>query len=71
MDKQELISQLEELIPLISKTVSSLTPEQMEKEFPIFFDKPGASVSYVLVQLLLHLNYHLGQVNYLRRGIES
>lgn len=71
VDKQELISQLEELIPLISKTVSSLTPEQMEKEFPIFFDKPGTSVSYVLVQLLLHLNYHLGQVNYLRRGIES
>jgi len=29
------------------------------------------SNSYVLVQLLLHLNYHLGQVNYVRRIFEK
>src|SRR6266496_1996348 len=39
-------------------------------EHPIFYDKPKTSTSYVLVQLLLHLNYHLGQVNYLRRILE-
>jgi hypothetical protein len=68
--RKDLVAQLEELIPMINKTVNALTPEQMDAEYPIFFDKPKTSVNYVLVQLLLHLNYHLGQVNYLRRIIE-
>jgi hypothetical protein len=42
----------------------------MESAFPIFFDKENATNDYVLTQLLLHLNYHLGQVNYLRRSLE-
>jgi hypothetical protein len=70
VEKKELVAQLEKLIPMINKTVNALTPKDMETEYPIFFDKPKTSVSYVLVQLLLHLNYHLGQVNYLRRILE-
>lgn len=66
-----LVAQLEELIPMIRKTLNSLTQEQMEREYPIFFDKPGTSINYVVVQLLAHLNYHLGQVNYLRRTLEE
>jgi hypothetical protein len=69
-ERKELVVQLEALIPLINKTVSALTPEAMEAEFPIFFDKPKTSVSYVLVRLLAHLDYHHGQVNYLRRILE-
>jgi len=68
--RKDLVAQLEELIPMINETVNALTQEQMEAEFPIFFDKAKTSTSYVLVQLLLHLNYHLGQVNYLRRIFE-
>ena len=70
MERKYLVAQLEQLIAMIRKTVNVLTAEEMEAEYPIFFDKPKASVSYVLVQLLLHLNYHLGQVNYLRRILE-
>jgi hypothetical protein len=70
VERKELIAQLEALIPMITRTIDGLTPEDMEREFPIFFDKPKTSVSYVLTQLLLHLNYHLGQVNYLRRILE-
>jgi len=70
VERKVLVAQLEELIPMINKTINALTPEQMEAEYPIFFDKPKTSVSYVLVQLFAHLNYHLGQVNYLRRMLE-
>jgi Protein of unknown function (DUF1572) len=70
VERKELVAQLEALIPMINETVNSLTPEQMEAEYPIFFDKPKTSTSYVLLQLLLHLDYHLGQVNYLRRILE-
>jgi hypothetical protein len=68
--RKELVAQLEELIPMINKTLNGLTPEQMEAEYPLIFDDAKRSKSYLFVQLLLHLNYHLGQVNYLRRVLE-
>jgi hypothetical protein len=70
IEKKQLVEQLHELIPMINKAVKFLTPEQMESPYPRFFDKENATTSYVLIQLLLHLNYHLGQVNYLRRALE-
>jgi hypothetical protein len=68
--RKELMAELEALISMINKTINALAPQDMDREFPIFFDKPKTTVSYVLTQLLLHLNYHLGQVNYLRRILE-
>lgn len=70
IDRKLLVKQLEELIWMINNTLNQLTPEQMESPYPRFFDKENASNSYVITQLLLHLNYHLGQVNYLRRLFE-
>jgi len=70
IERKIIVGQLEEIIPMINKTVNQLTPEQMGSLYPRFFDKEGATNSYVLTQLLLHLNYHLGQVNYLRRALE-
>lgn len=70
VERKILVAQLEELIPMIKKTLNALSNDDLEAEYPIFFDKPKTSVSYVLLQLLLHLNYHLGQVNYLRRNLE-
>ena len=71
VERKVLVAELEELIPMINKTINALTPDEMAKEYPIFFDKPKTSNSYVLLQLSLHLNYHLGQVNYLRRVLET
>lgn len=70
IERKLIVEQLEELIPMINTTVNQLTPEQMESRYPRFFDKENATISYVLTQLMLHLNYHLGQVNYLRRTLE-
>ena len=69
--RKDLVAGLEELIPMINETVNALTQEQMEAEYPLIFDNMKTSSSYVLVQLLLHLNYHLGQVNYIRRIFEK
>ena len=70
VDRKIIIGQLQGLLDLIKNTISKMTQEQMESPFPIFFDKEYATNDYVLTQLLLHLNYHLGQVNYLRRSLE-
>ena len=68
--KKDLLAQIENLIPMVNETLNALTREDMDAEYPVFFDKPKVSTSYVLIQLLAHLNYHLGQVNYLRRILE-
>lgn len=68
--RKEIVAQLETLIPMITETLKNLSEEQMESEYPMMFDDMITSKSYVLVQLLVHLNYHLGQVNYLRRIFE-
>jgi len=69
--REVLIKELRSLVSLIHSTLSTLRNDQLNEPFPRFFDKENASTSYVLVQLLLHLNYHTGQVNYLRRAIEG
>ena len=67
IERIELVNQLEQLIPLIRETLATL---DMDAEYPIMFDDANRSNTYVLTQLALHLNYHLGQVNYLRRTLE-
>jgi|SRR6185437_2072874 len=68
--RKELVTQLELLIVTIKKALESFTPEMMEAEFPLMFDGAKNSNTYVLTQLLVHTNYHLGQINYLRRILE-
>src|SRR5687767_12005342 len=68
VSRKELVAQLEDLIPMISEILNSL---DIDAEYPLIFDDAERSNSYVLTQLLLHLNYHLGQVNYLRRILET
>ena len=70
VERTELIARLEALILLINETLNSFTEEQLQAEYPIIFDNEKRSNQYLLVQLLTHLNYHLGQVNYLRRSFE-
>jgi len=65
-----LVTQLAALIPLITNTINAITEEHMKDDYPMMFDGGQQSKGYVVVQLLAHLNYHLGQVNYLRRTLE-
>lgn len=68
----------EELIILIQKTkkevnsaINSLDPETLSYEYPLqVFGKP-MSKEYFLLHLLGHLGYHLGQLNYHRRILDS
>jgi hypothetical protein len=68
--REELIAQLEALIPMVTTVLQNLTQRDMDDEYPIVFDGGKQSKNYVLIQLLAHLNYHLGQINYLRRSLE-
>lgn len=68
--RKDLVARLEELILMINHTLNTFTAADLEAEYPLVFDDMKTSNSYVLLQLLVHVNYHLGQVNYLRRMLE-
>ena len=65
--RTELLEQLEGLIRTINRTLTDMSKDDFEARYPVPFDGKEVANSYLLIQLLAHLNYHLGQVNYLRR----
>lgn len=67
--RQDLILNIENCILIVKNTFDNLTDADMSKDFPL--EKHGEIVSNteMLLHLLGHLNYHLGQINYHRRMI--
>ena len=62
-----LINYIENTIEIVKHTLEKLSDEDLEKDYPE--QEPGKSVKthFMLVHLLTHINYHLGQINYHRR----
>ena len=69
ISKTELITSLEYTIKTIKQTFDKFSEEDLQKKFPL--EKHGKEVTtgHMLLHLLTHLNYHLGQLNYHRRMI--
>lgn len=68
--KNTLLQQLEELKNEIDTVLSSLNEDDLQSAYPRKFPF-NATINEALIHLYGHLNYHLGQVNYLRRMIEE
>lgn len=66
-----LINQIDELVFEIEATLNSITNEALEAEYPIQVIDKKTSTAFLLTHLTLHLNYHLGQINYHRRLLAS
>jgi hypothetical protein len=65
--REKLISDLNSLKETIKNTLPKLSDEDLKKDFPLKIRDESFSTENMLIYLLAHLNYHLGQVNYLRR----
>jgi hypothetical protein len=65
--REKLISDINDLKETIKNTLPKLSEEDLQSEFPIKIRDEVFSTQNMLIYLLAHLNYHLGQVNYLRR----
>lgn len=67
ISKELIIDRIENVKVTIANTLSQLTPNQIAANYPVnVFDKT-LTTEYFLIHLHAHLNYHLGQINYLRR----
>jgi len=69
ISRQEIIAEIEKTIEVVKSALSNLTGEDFDGDFPI--EKHGKTVKtdFMLLHLLTHFNYHLGQINYHRRLI--
>lgn len=65
-----LIEKIDVTIQVIVPVLNQLTQEQLEADFPL--EKHGQIVTteYMLLHLLTHLSYHLGQIDYHRRLLD-
>ena len=69
--RAELIHKIDATIEVVQAALASLTDADLDKEYPIVVFADKMSVAYFLVHLATHLSYHLGQVNYHRRLLDT
>ncbi|CAN5404195.1 hypothetical protein BH10BAC6_BH10BAC6_07880 [soil metagenome] len=62
-----LMGRCEETAEMIRVAMQSCTDETLARPFPLATFGEGRSTGDVLLRLVAHFRYHLGQVNYLRR----
>ncbi len=69
--RADIILNIENCIFMIKATLHKLSPEDLEKNFPVeVFGKP-LTTGFLLLHLTTHLTYHLGQINYHRRLLQA
>ena len=69
--RAELISKIEDTIIVVNDALNKLTDEALQQEYPMLVFEKKTSTVYFLVHLTTHLAYHLGQINYHRRLLDS
>lgn len=67
----ELIQKVEATVQLVQQILPALPEDQLEREFPIQVLPERTSTGYFLIHLAVHLGYHLGQINYHRRLLDT
>jgi hypothetical protein len=65
--RDKLVSDINSLKEIIKNTLPNLSEEDLKKEFPVKIREQVFVTEIFLIFLLAHFNYHLGQINYLRR----
>jgi len=65
--REKLIADINDLKGTIRNTLSKISSADLQNDFPIKIRDEVFSILNMLIFLLAHLNYHLGQINYLRR----
>ena len=63
----ELVQRIEEVRKLVPAAISRLSTEEFEMLYPEKVLGASLSTRMFLIHLYGHLNYHLGQIDYLRR----
>jgi uncharacterized damage-inducible protein DinB len=69
--RAELIEGINDTIEMVKQSLASITNEELKNDYSILKFSKKESNEYLLVHLIKHLTYHLGQINYHRRLIDE
>jgi len=69
--REDLLKQIDQTKEMVSSVLSKVEDHQLNGEFPEALFGHPMSLGFFLTHLSGHLMYHLGQINYLRRVLES
>ncbi|MFV8373258.1 DUF1572 family protein [Flavobacterium sp. LB2P6] len=69
--RAELIQKIEKTIVVVNNALNTISEAELKMEYPVLVFKNKTSTEYILIHLTVHLAYHLGQINYHRRLLES
>ncbi|MDB4901132.1 MAG: hypothetical protein JWQ63_413 [Mucilaginibacter sp.] len=68
--REKLIADIENTIALVKTSLQGISQEKLEETYPLEM-RGQKSTAFYLTFFLAHFNYHLGQINYLRRVLEK
>lgn len=71
ISRKELLDKIDETIKVVDQSLSKLTDKSLTEEYPLLVYEAGDSTGYVLTSTIVHLGYHLGQINYHRRLLDK
>lgn len=66
-----LLEKLTDTKSVVSHTISTLNDEALQKTYPSIVFEKSTTTEFMLIHLTAHLNYHLGQINYHRRLLDT
>lgn len=69
--REKIAADLDKTLSIVVSTLQNLPEEKISGGFPLEKHGKAVTTDYMLLHLLTHLNYHLGQINYHRRLLES
>ncbi|WP_281239799.1 DUF1572 family protein [Flavobacterium praedii] len=69
--KSVLLTQIDETIIMLNHSLKMVSNEDLIKEHPILIFENKTSTEFLLIHLTTHLAYHLGQINFHRRLLDS
>lgn len=67
---ENMVAEIDLTIAVVDNTLRNITDDQLAEEYPIAKFEEKASIEFLLSHLLIHLSYHLGQINYHRRLLD-
>ncbi len=71
MGKRELIQKIDDTLKVVHQGFDLLTEQRLKEDFPIQIWRTKTGMTYTLMHIHSHLNYHLGQINYHRRLLDN
>lgn len=67
VSKADLLADIDTTRTIVLETLAQLTADDIDRDYPIDVFGHKMTTGYFLTHLTTHFNYHLGQLNYLRR----